>query len=399
MAFLNFIFLLREHGILVGVQEVLDFYKGLEKGLAQNIDELFLYARLVFVKQPDQLDSFERAFVFYFYGLDLPRVAEGDPELFRTKQFREWLEQAVLSGAIPKTAFWTLSREELMKLFWDRVREQMEAHHGGNKWIGTGGTSPFGHSGFAKGGIRVHGESGNRSALKVIGDRRYVSYDAEHTLKGENIRQVLGALRHMTPVGPESELDLDETIDRTCRNGGEIEFVFKRQELDRIRLVLLIDNGGTSMLPFVRLTRLLFSKVRNRFKDCHTYYFHNTIYGCVYEDERRTIPLPIENLLRLSPETRVFVVGDASMGPGELFDAYGGIDYDREDRTPSLERLQAIRDRFPYSVWLNPITRDEWESGHGAWTLNKIKEIFPMQDLTLRGIKAAVAHLRRAAAR
>lgn len=139
--FLDFIYLLRDYGILVGAKEILDFYKGLEKGIANNLDELFLYSRLVFVKRPEHLDRFERAFSLYFFNIDIPAVIEGDPELFRTKQFRQWLEEAVARGDIPKTALWNMSREDLMKMFWDRVKEQMEAHHGGNKWIGTGGTS------------------------------------------------------------------------------------------------------------------------------------------------------------------------------------------------------------------------------------------------------------------
>ncbi len=395
MIFIDFIYLLRDYGILVGLQEVLDFYKGLEKGMVASLDELFLYARLVFVKRVEHLDRFERAFSLFFFNVDLPRVVEGDPELFGTKQFREWLEQAVATGKIPRTAIWSMSREDLMKMFWDRVKEQKKAHHGGNRWIGTGGSSPFGHSGFSQNGIRVYGGSRNRSARKVIGERRYVSYDSGNTLKGENMRQVLASLRHMVPVGPDSELDLDETVYRTGKNGGDIELVFKRQELDKIRLLLLIDNGGSSMMPFVALTRLLFSKVRNQFKDCTTYYFHNTIYNCVYKDERRRMPLPMEELLRFSPETRLFIVGDASMAPGELFESYGALDFDKEDRVPSLERLAAIRDRFKYTVWLNPIPSEEWDRTYGSWTLQKIRGIFHMEDLTLQGIKNAVTHLRR----
>ena len=394
---IDFVYLLRNYGIMVGVNEVLDFYKGLEKGLAGTLDELFLYARLVFVKRVEQLDSFERAFALYFHNIDLPRVGEDDPELVHTRQFREWLEKAVQSGEIPQSALWTMSRDELMKRFWDTVREQMEAHHGGNRWVGTGGTSPFGHSGHSKRGVRVFGGGQNRSALKVIGDRRYIAYDDGNTLKGANIRQVLGSLKRMVPVGAESDLDLDETIRRTGKNGGDIELVFKRQELDRIKLVLLIDNGGTSMMPYVHLTRLLFSKVRDRFKDSQVFYFHNTIYNTVYRDETRWDGFPLEKLLQYNRETRVFIVGDASMAPEELCSPYGAINFDREDRVPSLERLKMIKDRFPYSVWLNPIPKEEWKHTYGAWTLNRIRTVFEMEDLTLKGIKDAVTYLRRMA--
>lgn len=397
MPFLGFVYLLRDYGITVGLSQVLDFLRGLEMGLALNLDDLFIFARLVFVKRPEHQDAYERAFALYFYDLDLPHVVEGDPELLQTKQFREWLEKAIQRGELTEKMIWRMSREELMQRFWDTVREQMEAHHGGNRWVGTGGTSPFGHSGNADRGIRMHGESRNRSALKVIGERRYISYDQDNDLSGENIRQALTSLKRMVPVGPETELDLDQTIRRTCQNGGEIELAFKRQELDRIKLVLLIDNGGSSMWPFVELTRLLFSKVRSRFADCLTYYFHNTIYAEVYKDERRRQPLALSELLRMSPETRVFIVGDASMAPEELLSAYGNINYGGEDAQPSIERLRQLRDRFPYTVWLNPIHKDDWARSYGQWTIRTIAEVIHMEDMTLRGIKAAVDHLRRKA--
>ena len=399
MPFLGFVYLLRDYGIMVGLKQVLDFFKGLEMGLACNLDDLFIFARLVFVKKVEHQDAYERAFALYFYDLDLPRFAEGDPELFASKQFREWLEKSIADGTLAERAVWRMSRDELMKKFWDTVREQMEAHQGGSKWVGSGGNSPYGHSGNADRGIRVHGESRNRSAIKVIGERRYISYNPENDLKGENIRQVLTSLKRMVPVGAENELDLDETIYRTCHNGGEIELAFKRQELDRIKLVLLIDNGGTSMWPFVELTRLLFSKVKTRFNDCLTYYFHNTIYENVYKNEQRTVAYPLKELLRMNSETRVFIIGDASMAPEELFSSYGNINYGTEDALPSLDRLKSIRDRFPYSVWLNPIHADDWRRSYGAWTIKHINEVFHMEDMTLRGVKGAVDYLRNKATR
>ncbi|CAM2009802.1 hypothetical protein [Acanthopleuribacter pedis] len=391
--FLDFFYLLRDYDVPVSLTEIIDIYKGLELGLVKTLDELFLFMRLALVKRPEHLDSFERAFALYFFDIDLPAVAEGDRDLLHTKQFREWLEQAVESGEIPQSQLWRMNRDDLMKMFWERVREQMEAHHGGNRWIGTGGTSPFGHSGFSERGIRVHGGWKNRSAIKVIGDRRYLAYDDHQTLTGANIRQVLGTLKHMVPVGPHDALDLDETIRETSRNGGEIELVFKRRELDRIKLLLFIDNGGTSMLPFVKHVQLLFSKVRDRFKDTQTYYFHNTIYGHVYRNPRRTDAVPLEKVLQESPEARVFFIGDASMAPEELFSDYGAIEWGTEDALPSIERLKHLRERFKYSVWLNPIPAGEWDITYGKYTLNAIREVFHMEDLSLGGIKKAVTYL------
>jgi len=313
----GFILRLRDSGIPVSMTEALDFYQGLEKGLAPDLDSLFLFARLCFVRRVEHMDAYERAFAFHFYGIDLPRVAEGDPELLNTPQFREWLKEAIRKRELPPQALWTMSPEELMKRFWDTVREQTKAHHGGSRWVGTGGNSPFGHSGNAKGGVRVFGSGGGGSALKVIGERRYVDYSDETALHGSNLSQALAALKKLTPAGPRDQLDLDATIRQSAKNGGEIDLVFRRDLLDRIEVVLLIDNGGASMLPHVHLTRLLFGKVRDRIKRLTTLFFHN------------------------------------------------------------------------------PIPKESWGSAYGRFTIQKVGEVFPMEDLTLGGIKRAVERLNR----
>lgn len=395
MFFDGFILCLREYGVPVSMTDALDFYRGLERGLAPDLDSLFLFGRLSFVRRVEHMDAYERAFAFHFYGIDLPRVAEGDPELLNTPQFREWLKEAVRKGELPPHALWSLTPDELMKRFWETLRKQMEAHHGGSRWIGTGGNSPFGHSGNASGGMRVLGEGGKRSALKVIGDRRYVDYSNDTSLKGANLAQALASLKKLTPVGPRDELDLDETIYRSARNGGEIDLVFRRALLDRIEVVLLIDNGGASMLPHVHLTRLLFSKVRDRIKRLHTYFFHNTIYAAVYKDAQRRQPLPTEKLLERSPETRLLILGDASMAPEELLYAGGAISYWEPDEEPSLRWLERLRDRFRHAVWLNPIPKEIWREAYGRTTIKRIGEVFRMEDLSLGGIKRAVEWLNR----
>ncbi|HVG07455.1 MAG TPA: hypothetical protein VNM67_07100 [Thermoanaerobaculia bacterium] len=393
MPFTGFLYRLREYGVPVSTTDAIDFYKGLERGLAPDLETLFVFARLSFVRRVEHMDAFERAFLFHFYGIDVPRVAEGDPELLNTPQFREWLKQAVRNRELPPQALWTTSPEELMKRFWETLRKQMEAHQGGSKWVGTGGNSPFGHSGSAKGGVRVGGPGGNRSALKVIGERRYVEYSETTALSGANLSQALASLKKLAPAGPRDELDLDETIYQSARNGGEIDLVFRRGLLDRIEVVLLIDNGGSSMLPFVDHTRLLFAKVRDRFKRCDTYFFHNTVYGAVYKDFRRRDPLPTQVLLQRNPETRLLFVGDASMAPEELIWSRGAITWGDEDEEASLVWLQRLRDRFRHSVWLNPIPKEDWKGAYGGTTIRRIGEVFQMEDLTLGGIRRAVEHL------
>jgi len=391
----DLIFRLREYGVPASLTDTIDFYRGIEKGLASDLDSLFLFGRLCFVRRVEHMDAYERAFAFHFYGVDLPRVAEGDPELFNTPQFREWLREAIRRGELPPQAIWTYTPDELMKRFWETVKKQMEAHHGGSRWVGTGGNSPFGHSGNSKGGVRVFGEGGKGSALKVIGERRYVDYSGDTTLRGENLGQALATLKNMVPAGPRDVLDLPETIHRSAKNGGEIDLAFRRDLLDRIEVVLLIDNGGTSMLPHVPLTRLLFGKVKDRFKRADTYFFHNTVYGRVWKDARRMDPLPTPELLQRKPETRLLIVGDASMALEELTYARGAISYWTDDEESSLSWLRRLRDRFRHAVWLNPIPKENWDETYGRTTIRLIADVFHMEDLTLGGIKKAVEHLRR----
>ncbi len=285
-----------------------------------------------------------------------------------------------------------------MKRFWETVRKQTEAHHGGSRWVGTGGNSPFGHSGNSSGGVRVDApgaEAGRRRALKVIGERRYIEYSDATNLKGANLSQALASLKSLKPTGPRDELDLDATIYQSARNGGEIDLAFRRALLDKIEVVLLIDNGGTSMLPHVDLTRILFAKMRDRFKRHDTYFFHNTVYGSVYKDPQRRLPFPTPKLLQRSPETRVLFLGDASMAPEELMYPGGAITWGAEDREPSLRWLERLRDRFRHTVWLNPIPKDLWPEAYGRTTIKRIGEVFRMEDLTLGGIKRAVEWLSR----
>ena len=391
--FIDFVMLLRDYGVPASPRDLLELNRGLGRGVVRDLDDLFVFTRLTFVRRVEHMDAFERAFAFYFFGIDIPDVAEGDYALFKTKAFRDWLENAIEDGELPEHVRWNMDPDELMDLFWKRVREQLEEHHGGGKWIGAGGNSPFGHSGNASRGVRVGGQSRNHSAIKVIGDRRYVSYSDTNMLRDTNLRQALESMKHMKSVGAYSHLNLDETIRRASRNGGEIDLVFERDRVERMKVVLLIDNGGESMLPHVNLTRLLFAKLQGRFEELTTYYFHNTIYQRVWKDDRRTKPLDTETFLQTDPERRVIILGDASMAPEELEMPRSALYYGEESVYSSVYWLQRIADRFKHAVWLNPIPRTAWDSYDGTWTRDRIREIFHMEDLTLGGIKGMVEHL------
>lgn len=389
--FIDFFQLLRRCGVPISFQYIIDFFAAWEKGLVTNLDRLFIVMRLIFVKRVEHFDAFERAFAAYFLGqIERLQIPEVDTFL-ASKPFQEWLNKQIEEGNLSPQAIHDMPLEELLQKFWETLLKQQEEHHGGSRWIGTGGTSPWGHSGYAQGGIRVHGAGGNKSAIKVLGQNRYTNYKQDAKLGAENIRQALATLKHMIPVGPQNELDVDETIYRTCKNGGEIDFVFKRELRDRLKVVLFMDNGGYSMMPYVRLVRLLFSKMRSQFKDLDFYYFHNCIYEGVYSDVQHRNFVPLSSLFQKDKDIRLFIVGDANMAPSELFSPYGAINYYVENAIPGIDWLRLVADTFPYAVWLNPIEKKYWH--YQSSTLEAISEIFHMQDLTLNGLKNAVTYL------
>lgn len=387
----GFVYELMDAGIPVSVQYVMEFFRALRDGLATNLDQLFLLSRLIFVKRVEHYDAFEQVFAHFFLGTQYGRSVVEWEELLQGKPFRQWLQREIEQGRLSLDQIREMDTEELLQKFWETLLKQKEAHHGGGKWVGTGGTSPYGHSGRQPGGIRVHGQSLHGSASKVIDARRYINYSDKTTLGNENLRQVLTSLKSLQPTGPETELNVDETIYRTARNGGEIELVFGKELRDRLKLVILMDNGGYSMMPYVPLVRTIFTKIRDQFKDVSFYYFHNCVYGTVYSDVRRTRPVKWEAFLNESSKSRLIIIGDANMAPSELMAAYGSIDIATDIRKPGIEWLKELKEAFPVSVWFNPIPSDRW--GYLSSTIYRIGTVFHMEDLTLAGIKSGVAYL------
>lgn len=389
---IGFIYKLREYGIKASLPEYLDFIEGIRKQLAPDLDSLFILARLCFVRHVKYYDSFERAFAEFFEGIKIPRVDENDLDLVQTPEFREWLNKAVYNGELPAHPS-MMPLDELMQRFWETVKEQSEEHHGGSKWVGTGGTSPWGHSGSHPGGIRVHGQGRSFSAAKVIGERRYLKYSHEQKLSRGNFSEALERLKNLQPVGSESELDLSETLRRTERAGGEIELVFRKEKRNDLDVILLMDNGGYSMLPHITICTDLFRSMNEKFHRLNVYYFHNLFYEWVYRDEQRRRPFSTFELLKKNPDSRVFIVGDASFSPTELLSPMGSINLHEESPDPGEVWLKRLLNRFEHTVWLNPLPRDTWAHTRGAYTIHRVKEIIPMFDLTLGGIEKAVTHL------
>ncbi|NLB88057.1 MAG: VWA domain-containing protein [Syntrophomonadaceae bacterium] len=394
--FTRFFYELKNYGVPVSMNEWNALLEALEEGLAGSSLTTFYYlSRAILVKSEAHYDRFDLAFASFFGDIDTP---EGLPD-----KIWEWLNKKLPELEITEEMrrnHRQLDLDELKKMLEERLQEQTEEHHGGNHWIGTGGTSPFGHSGYHPGGIRIGGQSRNLSAVKVAGERRYQEFRTDETLGVRQFQLALRKLRQFTTrvEGAKTELDLDATINKTCDNAGRLELVWERPRENSIKVLLLMDSGG-SMTTYARLCNQLFTAVNKsaHFKDLKVFYFHNCIYDWLFHDPYCRLPnyTGTEHILRtLDPEYRVIIVGDASMAPSELTRVGGIIEWELYNDKPGIDWLRRIRQRFEYSVWLNPIPKKYWEWTDGAYTIKKISEIFPMEELTVDGLDKAVKKLR-----
>ena len=392
--FIEFFYKMKEVGIPISPTSFLTLQRALSTGLVSSLDEFYTAARSILVKSERYFDLFDQVFAHHFEGVEMP-----DPEgLVLDEMARALLENwlgdpKALADAlgVDEDKLKQLSPEELIEYFKKRLEDQREQHQGGYKWIGTGGYSPVGHGGYNPGGMRVGGVSRNKSAVKVAMDRRYRDYSQSGPLTRSQIGEALKRLRNLRPEGPKDQINIDASIYQTMKNAGEIQIVFERGLRDRLKVILAIDNGGWSMEPYIPVVQTLFDYARAQFKDLKTYFFHNTIYGTLWEDPARyRKPLPLEELVRLDPETRFIFVGDASMAPYELLSTNGSIHLEEHSGQPSLARLKLLSETFPHSVWLNPTDPSTWAYTR---TIGMVGEVFPMFELTLDGLGKAVAHL------
>ncbi|MBW2242320.1 MAG: VWA domain-containing protein [Deltaproteobacteria bacterium] len=388
--FLDFFYELREEGVPVGMQEWMMLMEAMKKGLhGSNLRRFYNLSRSLLVKSETYFDAFDRVFLHVFEGVEGELQIEDEvlDWLKDPKNFQELTEEQ-------KQMLEMLTGDELMQQFLERLAEQTERHDGGGKWVGTGGRSPFGHGGEHPTGIRVGGESRNRSAMKVAQERRFRDYRTDASLDIRQIQMALRRLRQLTRVGPATELDLESTIDETCKNAGEIEFVFEPEKRNNVRLLLLMDVGGTMDPYYEPVSRLLTALHEERgLREFKAYYFHN----CPYELLGTTAALlrrdavPTGDVLRkLDPRWKVMIVGDAAMHPAELMEEFGNIDPRRTAETSGMDWLHRINDHFERAVWLNPDPQDVWDQTH---TTNIISKLFPMFHLSVDGIADAVRAL------
>jgi uncharacterized protein with von Willebrand factor type A (vWA) domain len=362
--------------------------EALNKGaVAPNLVHFYYTARALLVKRESDFDRFDQAFLQVFGGIDT-RAVDLDNVL-------EWLEDAKLMKHLSQeewAALEAMDLESLRELFEKRLKEQSERHDGGNKWIGTGGTSPFGHGGRNPAGIRMGGSGGGHSAIQIAMKRDFQNYRDDLVIDVRQMQVALRKLRRLTRHGIEEELDLDETIDKTGRNAGDLTLVFRPRRKNQVRMVLMMDSGG-SMTPFARLVSRLFTAASKagHWKSFNAYYFHNCIYETVWTDIRMREETNITEVISSATESSVLVmVGDATMHPGELTEKWGSIDYWHRNETAGVEWLRRLKKAFPTAVWLNPMP-DRWWN---APSLIMIKNIFSMYPLTLKGLDDAVKVLR-----
>jgi uncharacterized protein len=392
--FIDFFYTLKEHGVPVTPTAFLTLHKALSKGLIQSLDDFYTAARSILVKSERYFDLYDQVFAHHFQGVELTDALGLALDELARALLEQWLQDPkTIADAFDMDVqdLAKMTPEELIEYFKERLKEQTERHDGGSRWIGTGGTSPVGHAGFHPGGMRVGGMSRRKSAVKVAMERRYRDYSLQGPLTRSMMGEALKRLRHLRPAGPKDQVNIDKTIYQTMKNAGEIEIVFDRSLKDRLKVILAIDNGGWSMDPYIPLVQTLFDYTRAQFKALTTLFFHNTIYDTLWEDPARfRKPRPIQEFTRLDPDTRLILVGDASMAPYELMAQDGSIHIAVRSGRPSIECLKFLAQTFKHAAWLNPTPGHQWNYTR---TIGVIGRIFPMFELSIDGLEKAVASL------
>lgn len=427
----------RSHGLKADVRTLLLLRKAMQKGLIKTLGDVYNVLKGIIVKEPADMGPFTKAYYEYFLYVPIEPGQTLEDAILRSETFAKWktqfLDEAdrdltdeelvttfldevhltsydikeVVSGkelwdkddpdledkdAVDPDAapaervldrmadYSDLSLEELLERM-EKVRQQQKSQHGGGShWIGTGGISPYGHGGAAKNGIRVGGQGGGKMARKVMGDKNYFPIDRDALLNDNNVDSALASIKGVIEESAIEKLDVPQTIKSGLKRGGLFIPELSSEKSESLKVIVLIDNGGYSMAPYIRSVQNLFRKMRTRFAhDLEVFYFHNTIYDKVYTDERRSKPIAIDKLLMHNKEYRVFFIGDAAMAPYEL-------------NSQSIHTIKSIAQKFKKCVWLNPEPLNYWPY---TYTIQVMKELVPMFPLTPSGIERAVRAMNR----
>ena len=394
--FINLFYTLRTYGVPVSTRELLDLYALLETGIVfADREQFYELIRLCMVKDEKYFDKFDRAMADYFEGIDTLDIDELMAKLGNIP--KEWLELKLDPNNLTEAQRRLLKKygslEALMKALEERLKEQKERHQGGNKWVGTGGSSPFGAYGDHPEGIRVGGESRKRSAVKVWEQRKYRDLDTDNQLETRSMQMALRKLRKFARDGAADELDIGSTIKKTAQK-GMLDVQLRPERRNRVKVLMLFDIGG-SMDSYIEACERLFAAAKNEFKTLEFFYFHNCVYDYVWTENarRNASAVPTLDLLhKYGSDYRVIFVGDAAMSPYELLSVGGSVEYMSQDTGQAW--LKRITDHFDKVAWLNPETPSYWQY---TQTIGLIKDIMQghMYPMTLHGIEDMTKYLAR----
>ena len=388
---IDFFLHLKTRKLPVSTKEFLTLLEAIQAGLAgHSMEDFYFLARSSLVKDESHFDRFDQAFGEYFKGVEaIPGLEVELPE--------EWLKAMMQKHLTPeeKAKLEKLGWDKLMEEFRNRLKEQKGRHQGGSKWVGTGGTSPFGNNGYHPEGIRVGGESaGNRTAVKVWDQREYRNLDDSVELGTRNIKVALRRLRRFARLGAPDELDLDGTIAATARNAGYLDLMMRPERHNAVKVLIFFDVGG-SMDDHVKVCEELFSACRAEFKHMEYFYFHNCVYDHVWRDSirRHSERTPTLDVLhKYGPDYKLIFVGDATMSPYEILQPGGSIEYSNPE--PGATWLRRLADAYPAVAWLNPEPERSWDYRQ---TIGIVRQLLGdrMFPLTLDGLTRAITHLSR----
>ena len=393
--FSKFFYTLKDKGLEVSLSEWLTLQDALQKGLCHSsLTEFYYLARMILVKSETEFDKFDMAFDEVFKGI----MSENEVG----KNLLRWLDKPEMQDVFEEMRHEmnqeviTLDKDDIENKFKDRLRDQNEEHNGGSYWIGTMGKTSFGNMGGNVGGVRVGGKTGYQSAFSVVGARKYRDFRDDRVLDNRQFQMAFRKLRQFSSRLdiPETELDINGTVDKTCNNGGCLRIVMQKPRKNAVKLLLLMDSGGT-MIPFSSLLNDLFQAVHksNHYKDVKTYYFHNCIYSKLYKTPECENGdwVDTEWMFRnVGSDYKVIIVGDAAMAPEELYSESGNY------RGPNgglsgFQWLHLVKRHYKKVVWMNP----KMAPGRAPWreAETAVKEIFPMYKLTVKGLNEAMVKL------
>jgi len=388
--FIDFFLTLKKHKVPCSLRELLDLIAALKKGVVfADVNEFYNLAKIVMVKDEIHYDKYDKAFAEYFEGIEsIDLFDQLLPEDWLRKEFEKNLsdeekEKLKALGGL----------EELMKTLKERLEEQKKRHAGGNKWVGTGGTSPFGAYGYNPEGIRVgQDKNRNNSAVKVWDKREFKNFDQDRELGTRNIKLALKKLRKFARTGASEKLDIGTTIHSTARNGGLLDVHMESERHNAVKVLMFFDIGG-SMDEYIQTCEELFSAAHTEFKHLEFFYFHNCLYEKVWKDNQRryTETIDLEEVLRtFGADYKIIFVGDATMGPYEI--TYPGGSVEHWNEKPGAEYLNKVTTHFNKVAWLNPQPETHW-SYHQSINIMKQLVNDRMFPLTVDGIGRAIKAL------